>query len=260
MESGEKNYNFFFEVFKSILLSCLRILATAGIFFFHILGLYGFDNRGIDFFSIIIFCFLSGYLLHSVKLNSFGWLKSRFLSIMIPYWLVIVPVLIINRIISYKETTVLGDFITLLGGNMFLRTKVYVIAWYITFVLLLYAFVYVQSFFENPLLKVLIWMVGLFIFGIILNKFYYFMSFGIGFFLSNIFIPPDKNIAKSNHLSKALFVAQGHCYGFFLIHGGVLLCLFNILNFNITNAFLVGILLSAGGAIVLHLITKFRYQ
>ncbi len=118
----------------SITISVLRIFATSGIFIFHLLGLYDKNNKGIDYLSILIFCLLTGYLSYGIKSNPYNWLKKRFLSILIPYWIVIVPALIINRIICYKNTSILSDVITLLGGNLFLETKVYVIAWYITFV------------------------------------------------------------------------------------------------------------------------------
>ena len=135
------------EQIKSISISSLRICATAGIFLFHILGLYGFNQHHIDFYSILVFCFISGYLINKLGKNAFKWFTKRAFKILIPYWIVIIPALIINRIISYKDTTVIEDFITVLGGNMFLDKKVYVIAWYITFVLLLYGFNYFLSFY-----------------------------------------------------------------------------------------------------------------
>ncbi len=171
---------------NSIAISVLRISATAGIFIFHLLGLYGKNNQGMDFISLLIFCLLTGYLSSGIKSGTYEWLKKRFLSILLPYWIVIVPVLIINRIVCYKNTTILLDFITLLGGNMFLKTKVYVIAWYITFVLLLYCFIFFQSFFTNFFLKALAWLAGLLVFSMIFHKGYYFTSFGLGFYLGCI--------------------------------------------------------------------------
>lgn len=240
---------------KSILISSLRIVATAGIFLFHILGLYGFNNLKIDFFSIIIFCFISGYLSCEVGHNPSQWLIKRTFKILAPYWIVIIPALLINRMISYKDTTVIGDFITILGGNMFLDKKVYVIAWYITFVLLLYGFIYFQSFFNGIFLKSIAWIIGLFVFAFAFNKIYYFISFGGGFFLSKIITPPDKSEHKIFFFSRVLYNVQKYCYCFFLIHGGVLIFLFNILKFNFVCSLLIGSSLSMFGAIILRLLT-----
>jgi len=240
---------------KSSLISSLRILATAGIFLFHILGLYGFNNQKIDFFSIIIFCFLSGYLSCEVGHKPSQWLMKRSFKILMPYWMVIIPALLINRIVSYKDTTVIEDFITLLGGNMFLDKKVYVIAWYITFVLLLYGFIYFQSFFNGIFLKSIAWIIGLFVFAFAFNKLYYFISFGAGFFLSKIITPPDKSEYKIFFLSRVLYDVQKYCYCFFLIHGGVLIFLFHILKFNFVYSFFIGSLLSMFGAIILRILT-----
>jgi len=241
---------------NSIAISGLRIFATAGIFIFHLLGLYGKDNQGIDYISILIFCFLTGYLSSGIKSGTYEWLKKRFLSILLPYWIVIVPALIMNRIVCYKNTTILSDFITLLGGNMFLQTKVYVIAWYVTFVLLLYCFVFFQSFFDHYFLKTLAWLAGFLVFYLMFDKSHYFISFGLGFFLASFLPPADKNLTKSNNLVKFLFILQGHCYGFFLIHGGVLIFLYNICKINFSSSFLFGMGLSIIGSIILNKIVK----
>ena len=242
--------------FKSSLLSSLRICATVGIFLFHILGLYGFNNRKIDFFSIIIFCFLSGYLSCEVGHNPFHWLSKRASKILIPYWIVIIPIVLINRIVSYKDTTVIADFITIFGGNLFLYEKVYVIAWYITFVLLLYGFICFQAFFSRICLKSIVWIIGFCVFAFLLNKSYYFISFGIGFFLSKFIAPPDKSAYKDFYFISVLYHLQSYCYSFFLIHGGVLIFLFNILKFDFVHSLLVGFLLSIVGAIILNFLTS----
>ena len=240
----------------SITISGLRIFATSGIFIFHLLGLYDKNNKGIDYISILIFCLLTGYLSYRIKPGSYVWLKKRFLSILIPYWIVIVPALIINRIVCYKNTSILSDFITLLGGNMFLKTKVYVIAWYITFVLLLYCFIFFQSFFTNYFLKALAWLAGFLVFSMILNQSHYFISFGLGFFLASFLPPADKNQTKRTTLSNFIVILQDHCYSFFLIHGGVLIFLYNICKINFSSSFLFGFGLSIIGSIILNKIVK----
>jgi hypothetical protein len=246
--------------FKSILLSSLRIYATFGIFLFHILGLYGFNNHHIDFFSIVVFCFLSGLLSCELGPTPSQWLIKKAFKILIPYWLVIIPVLLINRILCYKDTSNIQDFITLLGGNMFLDNKVYVIAWYITFILLLYLFIYFQSFFNATYLKLIAWLIGLLFFGVALNKLYYFLAFGSGFFLSKIMTPLSKEEHKESFVSRILFDLQKYCYYFFLIHGGILIFLFNILKLNFIQSFLIGFLMSVLGGVALSFLTTFSMK
>ncbi|OFZ60327.1 MAG: hypothetical protein A2328_07030 [Bdellovibrionales bacterium RIFOXYB2_FULL_36_6] len=240
----------------SITISGLRIFATSGIFIFHLLGLYDKNNKGIDYISILIFCLLTGYLSYGKKSNSYEWLKKRFLSILIPYWIVIVPALIINRIVSYKNTSIFSDFITFLGGNLFLQTKVYVIAWYITFVLLLYCFIFFQSFFSHYFLKTLAWLAGFLVFYLIFDKSHYFISFGLGFFLASFLPPANKNPTENNSPIKFLFNLQDYCYGFFLIHGGVLIFLYNICKADFFSSFIFGVGLSIMGSIILNKIAK----
>ena len=100
------------KVYNFLFLSIARILATIGIFIFHIFGLLGIDNRGIDFVSILIFSFLSGYFYFGVQDQPLRWFYKKIFSILIPYWFIIVPVVFINRIVQYKATTVLMDFVT----------------------------------------------------------------------------------------------------------------------------------------------------
>ena len=77
--------------FISIILSSVRFLATGGIFLFHVLGIANLNNNYLDFISILIFCFLSGFFGTKVNLHPHKWIIRRFFSIMILYWLVIIP-------------------------------------------------------------------------------------------------------------------------------------------------------------------------
>jgi len=140
---------------------------------------------------------------------------------------------------------------------MFLDKKVYVVAWYVTFVILLYGFICFQSLFKDFFLMLIVWIIGVFIFGFVLNKLYYFVSFGVGFFLSKYIVPPNR-VEEFNHyyISRILYHTQKYCYSFFLIHAGVLIFLFHILELNIFNSFLIGFLLSMLGAIILNFLTS----
>ena len=244
------------DKFTPIIISSLRIFATGSIFIFHILGLYEMKKHHLDFISILIFCFLTGYFSTKVKSVPLFWLKKRIFSIMIPYWIVIIPALILNRILSYKNTSFLTDAITLLGGNLFLHQSVYVIAWYITFILLLYGFIFLQSFAKTPLTNSFIWIIGFMLFHIAFHKGWYFISLGLGYSFTKIIPPPSKIIANKGKLNRVFFVLQDHCYAFFLIHGGVLLLLSQICKFSLIFSLIWGFILSGVGAITLNKISK----
>ena len=245
--------------YRSIILSSVRIYATLGIFLFHLFGMFGIPNNDLDKISILIFCFLTGYLLNMKHQKSSIWLKNKLLSILIPYWLVIIPALILNRVFEYKNTSIITDIITLLGGNLFLDTKVYVIAWYITFIILLYFFMYVESFSNHILIRCCVWISGFILFAL-LHKLIYFVAFAAGIFLSKLISPPPKPGQSDFKLSKVLFKTQGYCYAFFLMHGGILVLLIHVLKLNFTQSAIYGMILSLAGTIILHSITEELYR
>ena len=238
------------------LLGVLRIIATFGIFIFHFLGLMNLNNQGIDQASIFIFCFISGYLSFTIDNQPLSWLYKRLSSIMIPYWFVIIPVVIANRIELYKETTILSDLITIIGGNLFLNNPIYVIAWYITFINILYLFIFFHKASKNIMLTFVIWLLGLIFFGLYLHKYLYFISFALGYFGASKKPYPSIKSIKLNCWSKSIFAVQDRSYAFFLIHGGVLIFLSEKLKMTGPSMFCLGILISAGGAIFLHKVTK----
>ena len=241
----------------SILISSLRIFAVMGIFLFHTLSLYKLENYNIDFYSILIFCFLSGYLSSNIdKLNRISWLKKRFLSIMVSYWIVIIPALLLNRLFGYKKTLLFGDLVTLLGGNMFLHTKVYVEAWYITFILLLYLFIYFQSFAKMPVLKGICWLFGFLLFTYCFKKSYYFLAFTIGFYFSQFVSPPLKAESGQHFLSELLFKIQGYGYDFFLLHGGILVFFSVVLKLGMIETFAIGMLVTILSSLLLNNVSR----
>lgn len=241
----------------SHLLSLLRIAAALGIFTYHFSMLSGNHNEGLFLISIYIFCFLTGYLSYSIYRHPLYWLVRRFYSIMIPYWFIIIPALLINRIISYKETSLAKDIASLLGGSLFIDDRVYMISWYITFVLLLYLFVFLQSAAENTTQSLLTWLLGILFFSLILQMPDFFMLFATGLILSRIHPPPPKGFSQNNYPGKFLFYLQDKCYAFFLIHGGVLLLLIksDYLSEK-TDIFISGFLLSGLGALLLRKLTQ----
>ena len=240
----------------SFFLGIARIAATIGIFMFHFLALTGGDRHNIDFYAILTFCFLTGYLSFGAHKEPLKWLYRRLSSILVPYWFVIIPVVILNRIVHYKETTLTMDVITVLGGNLFLNNPIYIIAWYITFVNIMYIFLFLQSATTNNILRLVFWAAGWIFFGVYLHKPYYFIAFSIGYFGAILFPLPQMKIKEMKPGNRIIFSVQDKCYAFFLIHGGVLIFLSVVLKLTGLSLLLWGVFLSAIGSVLLRHMSK----
>ncbi len=245
--------NFMINIF-----SITRIAATFGIYFFHCLGLLGYCNKGIDFVSILFFCFLTGFFSANEKTRPHGiyWLYRRLVSIMIPYWFVILPVIVINWLVGYKQTSYLSDLITFLGGNLFLDDPIYVIAWYITFVNILYLFVFIYQKIDSIPVKFVFWGLGFLVFSTMLNKTSYFLSFSLGYFLTNqVRAAFSKEHNQLKGITCFLFWVQKRCYAFFLVHGAVLIALYHIVKMEGYQFVGLGFLMSCLAALILYRLT-----
>ncbi len=209
--------------------SILRIFATIQIFYFHFLGLFKLKNHGIDTIAIALFCLISGYLVYPIKEPTSQWVVKKYLQIIIPYWLVIICVIIINYIVRYKPKQLHELLVIFFSGGMFVRNPLYVISWYITFILCLYFMVALCNVPRNNFLKLFMIALSINFYYFVINRpFIYLISFAFGYLLkfycqkfdlSKILIPTTTN-SKLDHI---LFFLQNRCYSFFLIHGGVLL-------------------------------------
>lgn len=244
------------KISASTFVSIARILATASIFIFHWLSINGYKDCGLDYHAILIFCFLSGYLSLELHIRPYFWLYKRLLSIMIPYWVVIVPCLVANRIFTYKETNWLRDSVSVLGGNLFIDNPVYTIAWYITFVIMLYLFLFIQSLPKDWIKKAVLWCCGGILFGVLLQLTGYFISFSLGYFIARKTMHSKTDVSKLDSANRVLFYIQSRCYAFFLIHGGVFVILFHILNITDIELMIWGVTMSTVGAMILYEVTK----
>ena len=251
----------------STYLSIARIVATGGVFTYHTLAIleidvsdflgFGSNYYVIGIFSLMTFCFLSGYLSYfGVRRQPLNWLCRRISTIMIPYWIVIIPVVLVNHIIQYKETTLLMDIVTVLGGNLFLDSPLYVIAWYITLVNLFYLFVFLLSLSKKVALKLMTWALGLICFCYLLSMTGFFVAFALGYFGARIIPPPTKDFSRMDTQDRMLFYVQDKCYAFFLIHGGVLILLFVKLEMTGYSLFWWGLLVTSIGAVILQKISR----
>lgn len=125
--------------------SVARVAATLAIFVSHYLGLIELDQYRVTFWALPTFAFLSGYLGQARNTSRVRWAARRYLSIMIPHSVVIVPVIIANWAFQYKPVSLSAGAVTFLGGNLFLDSPLYVITWSVTFVLMLYVYLLCDS-------------------------------------------------------------------------------------------------------------------
>jgi hypothetical protein len=240
--------------------SVARLIAISMIFVFHWLRLLERYHYRLDFKAILIFCFLSGYLINlSSGTQKFTWFIRRYFSIMVPYWLVVIPIIIANQLFQYKPATIISTMVTILGGNLFLSNPVMVTAWYITFVLLLYLYALLKSFCSS-LLQIVLMIVGLFSFYFLfhMDMVYYFIAFIAGLYLapwSTVWRMKNRSYAYRSSAA-VLFRIQRYCYSFFLIHGLVCLVFYKMTTFPVGEKFILSFLLSAFLSFFLYTIAR----
>ena len=231
----------------------LRILATSMIFCFHFLGQYNIDNSGIDIAGISLFCFISGYLIYPVKNVGTKWIINKYLHIMIPYWLVITLVIIANIFVKYKVKETHELLIIFFSGGLFVNDPLYVISWYITFILCLYAMTAICNIHTNVVISTFLFFTSIAFYLIIIKRPYiYIISYIAGYFLKYLQLRfPPRSIDKFNHhrpssqLKKATIFLQNRCYSFFLIHGGIVLMFVKIFHANFATCLVYSLLLTA---------------
>lgn len=204
-------------------ISLLRIGATFLIFLFHYLGQTGCNNTHIDTLGIAVFCFISGYLVSNPKKSSIKWLWGRYLKIIVPFWIIYGVIIVINYFISYKDKSWIELFITFISGGLFFDDPLYVISWFITFILFLYAMVFFSTF--SSFISINIFVFCLFsvaYIAIVKQPLIYLFAFFIGFILDKFLLKPAVQISQTTP-HKVLSYVQDRCYSFFLIHGGIIL-------------------------------------
>jgi hypothetical protein len=239
-----------------LLPSVARIGATFGIFLFHYLGMLNLQTYQLDFYCLLVFSFLTGYLTHSVRLSPLCWLFNRLQTIMIPYWLVMTVVFVVNAHVGYKPMTLNKVILAYLGCNMFVEDPIYVVTWYITFVLLLYIHIFID-FLIGEKYRWLLIAAGLILFSFIAHTIYYYISFCIGRYLLQLKIKRKIFSDYSNVINQHLFRAQKYCYSFFLLHGGILHFSFYITHADQLLVFFLALVMSVSLSIPLVSLASF---
>lgn len=211
--------------------SAVRIVATLLVFTYHYLSLVGklksyptLDRNGYNICAL--FLFISGYYSIMSKGSPHKWLLRRVIGILVPYWVVIVPVLCANYFYKYKPALPWEYVAIFIGGSMFLDNPVYVISWFITLILFLYLTVYLSAVLGGyyrvlPYLACFAVLHYCFRMDDVL-----FLSFVAGYAVRVTF--PVRMDSLANRwcwhapVANALFGIQSFCYSFFLVHGAVL--------------------------------------
>lgn len=210
--------------------SAARIMATCAIFAFHYLGLVGRYQYRLSLWALVTFSLLTGYLAQPRSRSRRQWAVRRYFSIMIPHWLVTLPVIGANWVVGYKPVSWASALVTFLGGNLFLQNPLYVITWYVGFVLLLYAYLFVDGFLKGWT-RLLLAAAGFLFFGTWLELRENYLAFLAGLAMA-AWLPPQPNEHRGVQMrvvARNLFRMQEVCYPFFLVHGAVLLAVLRVL-------------------------------
>lgn len=246
--------------------SVLRIAATLIIYIFHCEMQYDAYSKHHLFFAFSFFLFISGY--YSVYTNKMpiAWIADRLKRIYLPYWIVIVWVIIVNIFVDYKEIGIKELFFLIIGGNLFVEHKLYVIGWFISAIVVMYICVFVITYFRYVIVKVVILAflaVLLLDYGMPLD---FFVFFSIGYALHVVLIRSglelrqvamkDKFVKFYCAIAAPVRRIQDYSYEFFLVHGGVVLFFTKVLHTKYFVALYGGFFMTIIGAIVLKIISN----
>lgn len=235
--------------------SFARIFATFIIYLFHF-NVIAYDIKiHIDFLAISVFCFLTGYLVRYSNQNVFKWFLQRYLAIVVPFWIVMVFVLSANCIFSYKDISISGNVIVLLGGGFFVKERLYVISWYITLVLCQYLYICLFYFHPNWIYRLVIFLIFYFFFYKILMMPMYLIFCILGLVFGNIRNKIDRTQKNEGKFCKTMFVLQKYCYCYFLLHGAILLFFNKVFSVGGISLFAIALISSAILAIFLKLLS-----
>jgi len=179
---------------------------------------------------------------------------------MVPYWPVIFVVLVANRVVGYKETTLVNDVLTFFGLSLFVENPVYVISWFITILLLLdLSLLGVRLIKYRSAQAVFLACCGFLLYSRypkLINAFYLFylgllLNLGIkGRLTFSLDEWMTSHFSWYGAINNRLFSIQNYTYSFFLVHGAVLIFSVRVLELDAASTFLVALPLSIVTAFV----------
>lgn len=254
------------EDLASAVNSVLRITATLIIYLFHCHGLYGRGDSSPLFYAFAFFLFLSGYYAVLKRNTAVRWIKRRLRRIYIPYWLVISGVVASNLIVQYKPAGPKVLFFLLIGGNLFIENKLYVIAWFISIIIFLYLYVFLMAYYRSMVFRFLLSVALVYTMSHYNIPYYFYVAFVLGWGLHYLMLRsglsravlPLSPAAGSRllRICRPLLTVQNYSYEFFLVHGGILLLFTKILKAPYGVTLYVGIMVTAVNAVILKELTR----
>ncbi len=243
-------------------ISVVKIFATLLIFTFHYKKLLvpSFSYT-MALVAIALFVFIAGFLIKSAR-SPENWLYTRLLSICLPYWLILIPLILINYLIKYKEVSILSLIIQFLGGSLFIQNRLFTISWFVTFIIGFYLIGYIikklKKFKIINLISLLILLNLIFIQFIGLDFLLIWSAcFLLGYLMRNLnllnFLSKIPINAKLNYI---FFRINQHTYSFFLVHGPILLFLINMLKLSPLLSLIYGLSASIIVSLILFYISN----
>ena len=127
---------------RILVLDIIRFLAISLIFLHHYCKTIGVVNN-YDLAAVIgiaLFVFISGYLALAASTpdrRPLHWFLRKFFKILIPYWLIFHPLIVLNSILHFKHYNIHNYLFELLGLQLFIE-PLYDATWFITYILILY--------------------------------------------------------------------------------------------------------------------------
>lgn len=241
--------------------SVLRVVATLIIFVFHCNGLYGHANGRMLLVSFALFMFLSGFYCFIGNRSSFEWIVRRLKRIYVPYWAVAALVIVSNEVFRYKSVSLVDLLVFVAGGNFFLRTNLYVIAWFVSVMILLYICMFIVSLQNKNSTKLIVTLllsaallsIGLPLYFLV----FFFVGYSLHYLLKRAGILSVRlgcgsvNCRRLQYVHAKLRWVDGISYEFYLLHGAVLLCFYKIVHVSYASCLLVSFVLTVMGAVAL---------
>ena len=124
----------------------LRWLACSMIFFHHYLKSIGqISNYGLSpIIAIGIFCLLAGAFSQSRINDTVGWLRKKIFRILVPAWIIGIPMLVLNMVVQAKPKGFFSVVMELIGLQFFV-TPLFEATWFVTLILGLYLAVFLSG-------------------------------------------------------------------------------------------------------------------
>lgn len=225
--------------------------------------------------AVAFFLFIAGVLAQSSNKTPEVWLKDRLVTVFVPLWIVLVPLLILNEIFLKKSITLYQLLIELFGGALFVGNPFYEAPWFVTLIVLLYVVSFLMKKNNSLLFMVFVFCLILYGFYYLRTHIIYFISIQllylwiVSFFIGYNFFRAKKirdlsktiNIFVESKIDYSIInlfkVGSNYTYHFYLVHGPILFFLSKVFIREREVVFLAGIGISAICSLVVKRLSDF---